>query len=90
MELCVICKKNKTNRLMDGGWGKKLPICTDCLTSGRWRELLPAPVEPEPETPAPPAPPPAEGEGHKHRYTKSSDICKVPGCGHVRVPRKKK
>ncbi len=48
--ICEVCNKNETARLMDGGWGEKKPVCTDCLTSGRWRELLPVPVEPEPET----------------------------------------
>ncbi len=47
METCTVCKKNETARLMDGGWGEKKPVCTDCLISGRWRELLPV-VEPEP------------------------------------------
>lgn len=46
MEICAVCEKNETARLMDAGWGEKKPVCTDCLTSGRWRELLP---EPEPE-----------------------------------------
>ncbi len=45
MELCAVCKENETERLMDGGWGEKLPVCTDCLTSGRWRELLPEATE---------------------------------------------
>jgi len=49
METCAVCGKNETGRLMDGGWGKKLPVCGECLRTGRWRELLPAPVEPEPE-----------------------------------------
>lgn len=44
MELCVICKKNETNRLMDAGWGEKKPVCGECLESGRWRELLPEPL----------------------------------------------
>lgn len=56
MKLCVICKKNETGRLMDRGWGEKLPVCGECLVSGRWRELLPAPVEPEPQAPEEPAP----------------------------------
>jgi len=34
---------------MDGGWGEKLPVCGVCLTSGKWRELLPPEPEPEPE-----------------------------------------
>ncbi len=59
LKLCVICKENETARLMDNGWGELLPVCTDCLRLGRWRELLPAPVkapEPEPEpTPEPPS-----------------------------------
>jgi len=43
---------------MDGGWGKKLPVCGECLVSGRWRELIPipAPIEPKPiiaEAPTP-------------------------------------
>ena len=59
MELCVICKENETGRLMDIGGGKKVPVCTDCLTSGRWREPLPVPVEPEPAA----TEPPDEGKG---------------------------
>ncbi len=41
MKLCAVCKENETGRLMDGGWGEKKPVCTECLRSGRWRELLP-------------------------------------------------
>jgi hypothetical protein len=40
---------NKTGRLMDEGWGKMLPVCNDCVVSGRYKELIPAP-----EAPAPP------------------------------------
>ena len=49
METCAVCKKNETARLMDAGWGEKLPVCTDCLTSGRWQELLPEATESAPE-----------------------------------------
>ena len=45
MEICAVCNKKETARLMDGGWGEKKPVCTDCLTSGRWRELLPETTE---------------------------------------------
>jgi len=48
MELCVICKKNETGRLMDQGWGEKKPVCGECLRTGRWRELLP---DTKPSTP---------------------------------------
>ncbi len=61
MELCEVCGKNETARLMDVGGEKKL-VCTDCLTSGRWRELLPAPVEPEPESVVEPEPMPEATE----------------------------
>ncbi len=44
MKPCVICNKNETARLMNVA-GEKKPVCTECLTSGRWRELLTAPVE---------------------------------------------
>jgi len=43
MEFCAVCKENETDRLMDGGWGEKKPVCGECLASGRWRELLPKP-----------------------------------------------
>ena len=58
LKLCAACGKKKTARLMKIE-GEKLPVCTDCLTFGRWRELLPAPVEPEPEPGPTPASAPA-------------------------------
>jgi len=53
MELCVVCKKNETARLMDGGWGEKLPVCGECLRSGRWKELLPPDADTSGKTPEP-------------------------------------
>jgi len=55
--LCAVCNKNETARLMDGGWGEKKPVCTDCLTSGRWRELLPEPTTRATETGVTPSTP---------------------------------
>lgn len=43
--LCVVCENKETERLMDAGWGEKKPVCTECLTSGRWKELLPEPTD---------------------------------------------
>lgn len=53
LRLCVVCKENETERLMDEGWGEMLPVCTRCLASGRYRELKP----PKPSKPK------TEGEG---------------------------
>ncbi len=85
MELCALCKKTKTGRLIEG-----VPVCGRCYLAGQYNlpENQAKLAEGDLTEPAV-SKPPAEGE-HKHRYTKSSDICKVPGCGHVRVPRKKK
>ena len=49
MELCKVCGKNETGRLMDIG-GEKLPVCGECLVSGRWRELIPKPLPDAPES----------------------------------------
>lgn len=65
LRLCAVCGLTETGRLMDGGWGEKLPVCGECLKSGRWRELLPKPEKPKPEKPKPPAQGkvPVESEG---------------------------
>lgn len=95
MELCKVCGLNETARLMDKGWGEKVPVCNVCLTSGKWRELLPVP-EPEPVPEAPestpeqlkasaPAPAPkAEPKPHKHFYRKDGTCA----CGKKRKAKK--
>jgi len=50
LRLCEVCGENKTERLMDGGWGEMLPVCSACLASGRWKELLSAKPKTEPKT----------------------------------------
>jgi len=48
--LCKVCEKNETGRLMDVGLAEKVPVCTACLTSGRWKELIPEPSPDAPES----------------------------------------
>jgi len=82
MEICEVCGENETARLMDLGGGKKVPICTDCLTLGKWLELLPKKPETEPE-PLPYAPETAVTPSEPTLLTEGTNDLECSVCGRV-------